>query len=107
MDSKITGFRPPTATLTTDKASRTRETSSAGAAAQTPAAESGSSPVHITGAARRLAALEQAVHSAPVIDEARVAAVREALENGSYEISPQRIAAALLRMDQELNSAEK
>lgn len=65
------------------------------------------SPVHITEQARQLAALEQAVHSAPIVDEARVAAIRQAIEDGSYEIAPERIAEALLRLDRELAAAEK
>lgn len=68
-----------------------------------PSTAAGGSPVHITDQARRLAALEHAVQSAPDVNEARVAEIRSAIEEGRYEISPQRIAEKLLRLDQELN----
>jgi negative regulator of flagellin synthesis FlgM len=65
------------------------------------------SPVHITDQARQLAALEQAVQSAPIVNEARVAAVRSAIEEGRYEVEPERIADKMLRMDRDLRAAEK
>jgi negative regulator of flagellin synthesis FlgM len=58
--------------------------------------------VHITGTARQLADLEQVVKDMPAVDEARVAAVREALVAGSYKISPERIADGLLHLEQAL-----
>ncbi len=60
------------------------------------------SGVHITGTAQQLAALEQQLKSAPAIDEARVAAVRLALEQGTYTISAERIADQLMQLDQAL-----
>ncbi len=66
-----------------------------------PAAKD-TSGVHITGAAQQLAVLEQQLKELPAIDEARVSAVRTALEQGSYTISPERIADQLLHLDQVL-----
>jgi negative regulator of flagellin synthesis FlgM len=80
-----------------DGASRTAET---GASAK-------ASPVRITDQARQLAALEQAVQSLPIVNEARVAEIRLAIEEGRYEIAPERIAEKLMRMDQDLRAAEK
>jgi negative regulator of flagellin synthesis FlgM len=65
------------------------------------------SPVHITDQARQLAALEQAVQGAPIVNEARVAAVRSAIEEGRYEVEPERIADKMLRMDRDLRASEK
>lgn len=74
--------------------------------ATTPAAQTGKagsgSPVNITEQARQLAALEQAVRSAPVVNESRVAEIRGAIENGRYQINPERVADQLLRTEQEL-----
>jgi negative regulator of flagellin synthesis FlgM len=64
-------------------------------------------PVHITEQARQLAALERAVNDAPVMNEARVASIRLAIDEGRYEVSPERIAAKLLRMEHELRMTEK
>jgi negative regulator of flagellin synthesis FlgM len=62
--------------------------------------------VHLTGAARNLAAIEQTVRAMPVVDEARVAAVKERLQNGSYETNAQRIADRLLRLESDLQRAQ-
>lgn len=66
-----------------------------------------SSPVRITDQARRLATLEQAVQSTPVVNEARVMQISSAIEEGRYEIVPERIVEKMMRMDQELKTAEK
>jgi negative regulator of flagellin synthesis FlgM len=89
----------------TDKSvSRARDAATGRAATAAP---SPNSPVSITDQARQLATLEQAVQSSPVVDEARVAAIRTAIEEGRYEVVPERIADKLLRMEQELGAAEK
>jgi len=59
-------------------------------------------PVQITGTARQLAALEQSIRELPAIDEARVAAVKGRLADGSYQVDPQRVADRLLRMNADL-----
>ena len=51
-----------------------------------------------------LAALEQAVQSLPVVNESRVAEIRLALEEGRYQVNPERIADKLLRTEQELST---
>ena len=66
-----------------------------------PGAASGV-PVQITGTARHLAALEQSIRELPAVDEARVAAVRGRLADGSYQVDPQRVADRLLRMNADL-----
>lgn len=73
-------------------------------------AGSGPSPadgadLHLTGAARNLASIEQALRAMPAVDELRVAAVRQRLQDGSYEIEPQRVADRLLRMEADLAHA--
>lgn len=80
---------------------RASDASSAPAEAVTVA---GTSPVRITEQARQLASLEQAVQSRPVINEARVAEIRLAIEEGRYQINPERIADQLLRTEQELSA---
>jgi negative regulator of flagellin synthesis FlgM len=58
--------------------------------------------VQLTGAARSLAGIEQSLRAQPAVDELRVAAVKERLQNGSYEIDPQRVADKLLRLEGDL-----
>ena len=84
-----------------------RERDAATSASQSADASKAAGPVRITEQARQLAALERAVHDVPVVNEARVAAVRTAIEEGRYEVVPERIADKLLRMEQELLKSEK
>jgi negative regulator of flagellin synthesis FlgM len=84
-----------------------RERDAATSASQSAQAGKAATPVRITDQARQLAALERAVRDTPVVNDARVAAVRTALEEGRYEVSPERIADKLLRMEQELLKTEK
>ncbi len=58
--------------------------------------------VRLTGEATQLQAMQRELSAAPAIDPARVQAVREALENGSYRINADAIASRMLDMDQQL-----
>ncbi len=105
MTTKIGGYQNRPVQVGGDKAvSRTRD--GAGAAAEA-GASSKAGPVRITDQARQLAALEQAVQSLPAVNEARVAEIRLAIEEGRYEVAPERIADKLIRMDHDLRAAEK
>jgi negative regulator of flagellin synthesis FlgM len=102
--TKITGYQNPAVQIGTDKSvSRARD----GAANTPEASGKPASPVQITDQARQLASLEQTVNSLPVVNEAKVAAIRTAIEDGSYQVVPERIADKLLRMDRELGAAQK
>lgn len=104
MTNKIGGYHNrPVQAGAGKSVSREREA----ATTESPAAAAGTSPVRITDQARQLAALERAVQSAPIVNDARVAAIRLAIEEGRYDIAPERIADKVLRMEQELLSAEK
>lgn len=106
MTNKITGYQNRPVQVGADKSvSRTRD---AGAApAQSAEAAPSANPVRITDQARQLAALERAVQSLPIVNETRVAEIRLAIEEGRYEVAPERIADKLLRMERELEAAEK
>lgn len=64
-----------------------------------------SESVHITGSAKTLAALEQTLKDAPVVDEARVARLQAAIANGLYKVDAERVADKLLRFEEQLGSA--
>jgi negative regulator of flagellin synthesis FlgM len=71
--------------------------------AQSSSTSSGSDEnVQITGAARQLATLEQAVRDAPDVNTARVAQISTALEQGTYKVDSQHIADQLVQSDREL-----
>jgi negative regulator of flagellin synthesis FlgM len=65
------------------------------------------STVDITGTAQQLAALEQSLLNQPAIDEARVAAIRLAIEQGNYQVSAQQTAEGLLQLEQALGKLER
>jgi negative regulator of flagellin synthesis FlgM len=70
-----------------------------------PSAAKGASAnegVRITDSARQLAALEQAIRALPDVDDAKVSEIRNAIESGTYEVSPDRIADKLMRWEKEL-----
>ena len=58
--------------------------------------------VRITDSARQLAALEQAIRSMPDVNEAKVNEIRGAIANGTYQVSPERIADKLISMEKDL-----
>ncbi len=60
--------------------------------------------VRITDSARQLAALEQAIRTLPDVDQAKVAQIRSSIEAGTYQVSPNRIAEKLIRMEKELTN---
>jgi negative regulator of flagellin synthesis FlgM len=61
--------------------------------------------VRITDAARQIAVLEKAIADVPEVDQAKVAAVSTAIEQGRYQVEPQKIAQRLLRMEYDLAKA--
>lgn len=63
--------------------------------------------VQITSGARQLASLEKAIAALPVVDQARVDAVSREIDEGRYDVQPQKIADRLLRMDQEFSAAAR
>ena len=101
--NKINGLEAKPARIAASPAVNRRAGAAPEAAAE-GAADSGTD-VQLTGAARGLAALEQSLRAQPAVDPARVAAVKERLQNGSYEVDPQRIADKLLRLDGDLARA--
>ena len=106
MTNKIGGYGNRPVQTGADK-TVARERDAGTSASKSAQAGKAATPVRITDQARQLAALERAVQDAPVMNDARVAAVRTALEEGRYEVSPERIADKLLRMEQQLLKTEK
>lgn len=105
MTTKIGGFDNRPVQIGGEK-SVTRSRDDAGSTSATKSASAGTA-VRITGQARQLAALEQALQSIPAVNQARVAEIRSAIEEGRYEVAPERIAEKLLRLDRDLRTAEK
>jgi negative regulator of flagellin synthesis FlgM len=58
--------------------------------------------VTITDTASQLAALEQSLRDAPAVDQARVAQLQSAIEQGRYTVNPEQVATQLMQMERAL-----
>ena len=63
------------------------------------------SNIDVSDTARTLAALEDKIGTLPVVSDARVDAVRRALEEGRYHVDAQRVADKMLRFEGDLLAA--
>ena len=61
--------------------------------------------VSLTGTAQHLRNIEHSLASQPVVDTQRVEATRQAIENGSYQIDPSRIASKMISLERALSGA--
>jgi negative regulator of flagellin synthesis FlgM len=98
----INGFQGNGATSVAT--SRAQQSMSGGTAATTPGnSQSGSeTEVQITSTASQLASLGQTLSAMPAIDSARVARISQSLADGTYSISPDKIASGLMQSDHAL-----
>jgi negative regulator of flagellin synthesis FlgM len=96
--SGVDGDRP--APVGSGRVNAGTQSTAGGAAPAVPESNS----VHITETAGQLATLEQALRQMPSADEARVTAVRTAIEQGTYTVSPDDIADHLMQLEQALAS---
>ncbi len=67
-----------------------------------PAAAQTGDHVTLTGSARSLQKIEEAVAKSPVVDSAKVAAAKQAIGSGTYKIDAGRIAGKLLKYERGL-----
>ena len=58
--------------------------------------------VTLTDSARSLQKIEEAVAKTPVVNAAKVAAVKQAISSGTYKIDPAQVAAKLLKYERGL-----
>lgn len=70
-------------------------------AAGTPAAQTGDT-VTLTDSARSLQKIEEAVARAPVVNASKVAAVKQAIHSGTYQVDAGRVAEKLLQFERGL-----
>lgn len=104
MTEKINGqgFRPADAA----GARRSEAAKSAGGQASSHAAgadkAASADTVKITHSGFLMSKLEEIVQSAPVVDSERVAALKDAIASGAYEIDDQRVADRLLRFERDV-----
>ncbi len=78
---------------------------SAGGAPAAAATGPGSDRVSLTDTARQLQELENRVADEPVVDNQRVQAVRQAIDDGSFQVDAERVAEKLIGIEQALTDA--
>ena len=98
MSQKIDGNLPATAHLRSVAPGTKPSVSTDAPARPVEAADS----LRLTGEATSLQAMQRELSTAPAIDAARVQAVRDSLQNGTYKINPDAIASRMLELDQQL-----
>lgn len=105
MTEKINGqgFRPTDA-AGTRRSEAAKPASSQGQSQPAAADKSAgtSDTVSITQSGLLMSKLEELVQRTPVVDADRVAALKDAIASGSYEIDDQRIADRMLKLEREL-----
>lgn len=99
VSNKVNGVDSKPVRIASAGAVHKRLEQSAGKAGSSAAA---GSDVHLTGAGRQLAAIEQSLRELPAVDEARVSAVRQRLSGGDYRVDAQRVADRLLGLERDL-----
>jgi len=82
----------------TEKESQGSAASSSEGQSSAPASDS----VSLTDTASRMSNIQQALADVPVVNADKVAELREAISNGSYQIDPEKVAEKLLSFEQNL-----
>jgi negative regulator of flagellin synthesis FlgM len=101
MSNKISGYGPTT-TVVTGGTRTPGVASSAGDAPQVSGAAATGDSVTLTNSARTLQKLSEAVAAAPVVDGAKVEAVKSQIAANTYKVDSLKVASKLLIADGEL-----
>lgn len=101
MSNKIQGYGPQPGLVTGGKPATGVERASSDAQ-KVEKVQPTRDSVTLTDGAKQLQKLAEAVAAAPVVDDARVAAVKNAVDQGTYKIDAQRVADKLLQANREL-----
>ncbi len=101
MSEKINGLSPGQVGIPVKRTGEQLENRSS-ANASGKAVEQDTTTVNLTENAVLLGRLDQALAASADIDVAKIESVKEAIASGNYEIDADKIASALLRLDDEL-----
>ena len=104
MSSKIGGVNgsSPTGAIGAGRSVQRPQDAATGSTQGSDASNGSNESVQITGAARQLAKLEQALHNLPAVNDAKVAQVSNAIAQGTYSINARQIADQLVQMEKTL-----
>jgi len=104
VSSKIGGVNggSPTGAIGAGRSVQRPQDAATGSTQGSNASNGSNESVQITGVARQLANLEQAVHDLPAVNDAKVAQISSAIEQGTYSINARHIADQLVQMEKAL-----
>ena len=104
MSNKISGYHPtePLAPIKGSNGNTGVTDKQPGETAAAPPTAQTGDHVTLTDAARTLQKIEEAVAKAPVVDAAKVAAVKQAVRSGTYKVDASRVADKLLKFERGL-----
>jgi negative regulator of flagellin synthesis FlgM len=103
MTEKINGqgFRPSD-TASTRRAESAKPAAHEGKSKAAAGQAATGDTVNITASGLLMSKLEEIVQRAPVVDADRVAAIKDAIASGSYEVDDQRVADRLLKFERDV-----
>lgn len=107
MTEKINGqgFRPTdVGTRRSESAKSATSTAKSGGTATPQATARASDTVNLTASGKLMLRLAEIVRGSSGVDSERVAAIKDAIASGTYQIDDQRTADQMLRMEKELLS---
>ena len=90
------------ASVTSSRPTQASRENNSAATSENSQSSAGNAEVQITSTAASLASLGQRISTLPDINQNRVAQISQALANGTYSISADKIASGLLQSDQGL-----
>jgi negative regulator of flagellin synthesis FlgM len=104
LNGNLNGLEPNSVGLgSAQKAPKTQSSAISSQQDSSQPAQESQSSVSITSTASVLASAQQSLSAKPAIDQARVAQISKALENGTYKIDSNKIASGLLQSEHHLN----
>jgi negative regulator of flagellin synthesis FlgM len=106
MTEKINGqgFRPTDVGTRRSESAKSATTAKSGGTATPQGPARANDTVNLTASGKLMVRLADIVRSSTGVDVERVAAIKDAIASGSYQIDDQRTADQMLRMDKELLS---
>ncbi len=87
-------------------ASTTTKPSGETPAAKSSASASAGTKVALSGLAGTLKELEATIANVPVVDNARVAEIKQAISDGRFKVNPERVADGLIQSVRDMLSAQ-
>lgn len=105
MTNKISGYSPAKPIVPVKSSNNGGTVADKLPTSDAPVAKSGAQgadQVTLTSSGRSLQKLEEAIANTPVVNTAKVAAVKQQLSSGTYQIDSGRVAGKLLQLDSRL-----